>query len=187
MTTASKITMLRICMIPVFVIFFMVGFYNSAQWAEILAIVLFVLAAFTDGVDGHIARKYNQVTDFGKFIDPLADKILVISALTCMVEFNYISAVAVIVIIAREFMVTGLRISAISAGKVIAAAMSGKIKTVIQLVVITVIMCAYAFGLDGMFAVELVMNIGIWAMVLITLYSGCEYMVKNWNVIDFKK
>lgn len=187
MTTASKVTMLRIFMIPVFVVFFMLGYYNAGQWPQITAIILFVLAAATDGVDGHIARKYNQVTDFGKFIDPLADKILVISALICMVEFKYISAVAVIIIIAREFMVTGLRISAISAGKVIAAAMSGKIKTVIQLVVSTAVMLAYAFGVNDILWIDISLEVGIWIMVVITIYSGCEYMVKNWNVIDFKK
>ena len=187
MTTASKVTMVRIFMIPVFIVFFMLGYYRSDLFGafDIFAIVLFVLAAATDGIDGHIARKYNQVTDFGKFIDPLADKILVISALICMVEFGYISSIAVIIIIAREFMVTGLRIAAISSGKVIAAAMSGKIKTVIQIVCITAIMLAYAFDIND--SVEAFLNAGVWIMVFVTIYSGCEYMVKNWNVIDFKK
>lgn len=103
---------------------------------------VFLLAAVTDSVDGHIARKYNQITDFGKFIDPLADKILVVSALVGMVQFGQVSALAVIIIIAREFIVTGLRIIAISSGQVIAAAPSGKLKTVIQIVVICVVMAA---------------------------------------------
>lgn len=189
MTTASKITMVRILMIPIFIVFFMIGYYMpDIKWhADIIAMIIFVVAAATDGVDGHIARKYNQVTDFGKFIDPLADKILVISALLCMIEFGWIYSVAVIIIIAREFMVTGLRTVAMGSGKVIAAGFSGKLKTVIQIVVIVAIMAAKCFGVYALTAVNIALEVGIWVMVFITVYSGAEYIIKNWSVIDFKK
>ena len=122
MNTANKITLIRIAMIPVFLFFFLT---NIVPFSSYIALLIFIVAAATDGIDGHIARKYNQITDFGKFIDPLADKILVVSALIGMVYFRQISPVGVIIIIAREFIVTGLRIVAISSGKVIAAAFSG--------------------------------------------------------------
>ena len=189
MTTASKITMVRICIIPVFVFFLMMGYYFPyvIKYSDYIAAALFIIASATDGIDGHIARKYNQVTDFGKFIDPLADKILVLAALICMVEFGWIYGVAVIIIIAREFMVTGLRIIAISSGKVIAAGMSGKLKTVIQIVVISLILLSHCIGVADLSPVSISIEIGIWAMVLITVYSGAEYMITNWSIIDFKK
>ncbi len=189
MTTASKITMVRLLMIPVFVFFLMIGYYypDLIAFSDYIAAFLFIIASATDGIDGHIARKYNQVTDFGKFIDPLADKILVVAALICMVEFGWIYSVAVIIIIAREFMVTGLRLVAISSGKVIAAGMSGKLKTVIQIVVISAILFAHCFGVSEISYISISLKIGIWVMVFITVYSGCEYIIKNWSVIDFNK
>lgn len=189
MTTASKITMIRIFMIPIFIAFFMMGYYMPGvlKYADILAMIIFVVAAATDGVDGYIARNYNQVTDFGKFIDPLADKILVISALICMVEFGWIYSIAVIIIIAREFMVTGLRTVAMGSGKVIAAGFSGKLKTVIQIVVVVGIMVVRCFGIYDISWISILVEIGIWVMVFITVYSGAEYIIQNWSVIDFKK
>lgn len=189
MTTASKVTMVRIFMIPVFIVFFMMGNYmpDVIKCADFIALILFIVASATDGIDGYIARHYNQVTDFGKFIDPLADKILVISALLCMIEFGWIYSVAVIIIIAREFMVTGLRTVAMGSGKVIAAGFSGKLKTVIQIVVIVGIMVARCFNVYDITAVSIAIEIGIWLMVFITVYSGAEYIIQNWSVIDFKK
>ena len=189
MTTASKVTMVRIFMIPVFIVFFMMGYYmpDVIGCADFIAMILFIVASATDGIDGYIARHYNQVTDFGKFIDPLADKILVISALLCMIEFGWIYSVAVIIIIAREFMVTGLRTVAMGSGKVIAAGFSGKLKTVIQIVVIVAIMAARCFNIYDITFVNIAIEIGIWAMVFITVYSGAEYIIQNWSIIDFKK
>lgn len=181
MTTASKVTLARLLLIPFF-LFFMLT--DIVPYSHYIALAFFLLAATTDGVDGYIARKYNQVTDFGKFIDPLADKILVISALICMVQWGWISAIAVIIIVAREFMVTGLRLAAVCAGKVIAAGASGKIKTVVQIVVIALVLFFQEFA-----AVSQAISIGltclVWLMVLITAYSGIEYMVKNWEVLHF--
>ncbi len=187
MTTASKITMIRIFMIPVFIVFFMLGNYMNNVGLEIAALLIFVIAAATDGIDGHIARKYNQITDFGKFVDPLADKILVLSALLCMIEFGWVSSVAVIVIIAREFMVTGLRTVAMGSGKVIAAGFSGKLKTVIQIVTVVLIMFVRAINIDQIAIINIIVNIAIWLTVFITVYSGAEYIIQNWSVIDFKK
>ncbi|MBE7026991.1 MAG: CDP-diacylglycerol--glycerol-3-phosphate 3-phosphatidyltransferase [Ruminococcaceae bacterium] len=183
MNTANKITLIRIAMIPVFLFFFLT---DIVPFSSYIALLIFIVAAATDGIDGHIARKYNQITDFGKFIDPLADKILVVSALIGMVYFRQISPVGVIIIIAREFIVTGLRIVAISSGKVIAAAFSGKLKTVTQIVVVVYIML-FAPIWDNFAFLKIISYIGEWAMVAITVYSGAEYMVKNKHLIDYRK
>lgn len=130
MNTANKLTMLRILMVPAFVLFMYLNFENS----RIVATVIFAIASFTDFLDGYIARKNNLVTNFGKFADPLADKILVAAALICLTELGDIPAWGVIIIIAREFAVTGFRIIAASENITIAASPLGKIKTVSQLV-----------------------------------------------------
>ena len=183
MNTANRITLIRIAMIPVFLFFFLT---DIVPFSNYIAVLIFIIAAATDSVDGHIARKYNQITDFGKFIDPLADKILVVSALVGMVYFRQISPIAVIIIIAREFIVTGLRIVAISSGKVIAAAFSGKLKTVTQIVVIVCIMLFTPLA-DKFAILKVISYIGEWAMVAITLYSGAEYLIKNKHLIDYRK
>ena len=183
MNAANRITLVRILLIPIFIFFLMTDFVPFSRY---IALGLFLLASATDGVDGYVARKYNQVTDFGKFIDPLADKLLISSALVCMVQFGQIHAVAALIIIAREFMVTSLRLVAISEGKVIAAAMSGKVKMVIQIVVISLVILS--MELHWLNAAErLAVDIAVWIMVAVTAYSGIEYMVRNWSVINFKK
>ena len=140
-----------------------------------------MIAAATDGVDGYVARKYNQITDFGKFIDPLADKLLVATALICLVEMGRISAWMAVVIIAREFIVTSLRIVAMSKGVVIAAEMTGKIKTVIQIIATVVVLLFNdpKFDIFGN-------NPGYIAMfiaALFTLYSGVVYLKHNWSLV----
>ena len=183
MNTANKITLIRIALIPVFLFFFLTDF---VPYSHYIAVAVFVIASITDQLDGYIARKYNQITDFGKFIDPLADKILVISALIAMIEYKMLSSIPVIIIISREFIVTGLRIVAISSGKVIAAAFSGKLKTVMQIIMTVYLMIMRdlypAFPLLDIFG-----QIIIWATVAITLYSGAEYLIKNKDVIDYRK
>ena len=178
MNTANKITLIRIAMIPVFLFFFLT---NIVPFSSYIALLIFIVAAATDGIDGHIARKYNQITDFGKFIDPLADKILVVSALIGMVYFRQISPVGVIIIIAREFIVTGLRIVAISSGKVIAAAFSGKLKTVTQIVVVVYIML-FAPIWDNFAFLKIISYVGEWAMVAITvlLILACNLIQQVW-------
>lgn len=181
MNTANKITFVRIFLVPVFVFFLLTDFMPFSRY---IALVLFLAAAVTDGVDGYIARKYNQVTNFGKFIDPLADKLLIVSALVCMVQFGRVPAVAALVIIARDFIVTSLRIVAMGSGKVIAAAFSGKLKMVVQIVAICIVILSMELRWLDVYAPGVV-DAAVWVMVAVTAYSGIDYIVKNWSVIDF--
>ena len=167
MTTASKITLARVAMIPVFMVVLLLGF----NWA---ALIIFAVASLTDFVDGYIARHYNQVSDFGKFLDPLADKLLVTAAMLIFVQWNRMPAWAVMIVLAREFAVSGLRMVAATGGKVLAAGWSGKVKTFSTMVGLCVMM-AFSIGWID-WAVTAV-------IVATTLYSGIEYFVQNWNVI----
>ena len=167
MTTASKITLARVAMIPLFMIVLLAG-YN---WA---ALIIFAIASLTDFVDGYIARHYNQTSDFGKFLDPLADKLLVTAAMLIFVQWNRMPAWAVMIVLAREFAVSGLRMVAATGGKVLAAGFSGKVKTFSTMVGLCVMM-AFSIGWID-WAVTAV-------IVVTTLYSGVEYFVQNWNVI----
>lgn len=181
MTTANKVTLSRMMLIPIFVIVLMC----NVPYGDLIAMAIFALASLTDGIDGYIARKYNQVTDFGKFLDPLADKLLIATALICFVELQRMPAWMAIIIIAREFIVTGLRSVAASKGIVIAAIMTGKIKTCIQ---IAASICAFLFY--GEAYVIGGYSIAWWAMListLFTIYSGYEYLKKNWNIISESK
>ena len=167
MTTASKITLLRVAMIPVFMVVLLMGF----NWA---ALIIFAVASLTDFVDGYIARHYNQTSDFGKFLDPLADKLLVTAAMLIFVQWGRMPAWAVMIVLAREFAVSGLRMVAATGGKVLAAGWSGKVKTFSTMVGLCVMMVFSVIWLD-------------WAIIIIivatTLYSGIEYFVQNWAVI----
>jgi len=167
MTTASKITLLRVAMIPVFMVVLLMGF----NWA---ALVIFAVASLTDFVDGYIARHYNQTSDFGKFLDPLADKLLVTAAMLIFVQWGRMPAWAVMIVLAREFAVSGLRMVAATGGKVLAAGWSGKVKTFATMV-----------GLCAMMVLDFVwLNWTVTAIIVITtLYSGIEYFIQNWNVI----
>ena len=167
MTTASKITLARVALIPVFMALLLLG-YN---W---IALIVFAVASLTDFVDGYIARHYNQVSDFGKFLDPLADKLLVTAAMLVFVQWNLMPAWAVMIVLAREFAVSGLRMVAATGGKVLAAGWSGKIKTFATMVGLCLMM---AFPV-GWLATTVTIVI-----VVTTLYSGVEYFVQNWNVI----
>lgn len=153
-------------------------------YAPYISIIIFLIASATDGVDGYVARKYNQITTFGKFIDPLADKLLVTSALIGLVWIQRLNPWFALVIISREFIVTSLRIVAISNGKVIPAAMSGKIKTVLQIAAIV------AMLIDRIHEIYigsiLFSNILMVLAVIITVYSGTEYVIMNKTLIDKK-
>ncbi len=174
MTTASKITMVRVLLIPAY----MVTMYLSGGMAGLwmyLSLAIFIVASLTDYVDGYIARHYNQVTDFGKFLDPLADKLLTIAAMTMFCEWGSFPAWALMIVLTREFAVSGLRMVAGPKGKVIAAAKSGKIKTASTMV-----------GLCVMMALPQVDWISLVVMLMIvatTLYSGIEYFIKNWSCL----
>lgn len=185
MNLPNKLTVLRMAMIPLFLAF-MLGYAipHNYLWAALI----FAAASFTDYLDGHIARKYQLVTDFGKFMDPLADKLLVMSAMICFVQMDWASSVAVIVILAREFLVTSVRLIAAGHGKVIAADILGKIKTVLQIVWVIFTMLAM-WAESGGWLDHLVLggvNIALWGVVvlqalvvLMTVLSGCNYLWKN--------
>lgn len=180
MTTASKFTMARIFMIPAF----MIAFYLSkqAEWLKWLALGIFILASLTDFVDGQIARRCNQTSDFGKFLDPLADKLLVISAMAILCEWGNLPAWAFMIVLAREFAVTGLRLVAVGNGTVIAAGWSGKVKTATTMVALCVwIVFREA---DPMSILDWIITAII---VLPTVYSGVEYFMKNWNCLGLDK
>ena len=174
MTTASKITLIRVAFIPVFMVFMYLsgGIPGPWLWA---ALALFIIASLTDYVDGYIARKYNQVTDFGKFLDPLADKLLVISAMVMLCQWGRMPAWALMIVLTREFAVTGLRLVAVGKGKVIAAGWSGKVKTASTMVGLCVWM---AFP-----ATPFIAGIVTGIIVITTVYSGVEYFIQNWNCL----
>jgi CDP-diacylglycerol--glycerol-3-phosphate 3-phosphatidyltransferase len=160
--------------VPVFMVILMSGYYYTSA-------VIFILASLTDMFDGMIARKYNLVTNFGKIMDPLADKILVVAARVCLVELGDVAAWMVIVILAREFTVTGLRAVAAAQGVVIAAGMTGKIKTILQMVAIPALLLKnWPFHFVGFPFAEIM----LWASVIMTVVSGVEYVMKNIKVFD---
>ena len=169
MNLPNKLTIARVIAVPVFIVFYLMG------WS-VAAFVVFSLASITDTLDGNIARKRNLVTNFGKIMDPLADKILVYSALCLFVETGVIKGWMLIVILAREFVVAGLRTVAASNGIVIAAGVSGKIKTVLQMIAVLLLILGkyWIFGVLG--------QIFMWASLVMTVYSGAEYVIKNVNV-----
>lgn len=181
MTTASKITMVRIIMIPFFFVVMMADF----PYSDLLSLLIFAVASATDGVDGYIARKYNQVSNFGKFIDPLADKLLVMAAIIIFVQWEQMPAWAAMVIITREFAVTGLRLVAVEDGVVIAAGTSGKIKTVTSIIAI----CFMLTPLHNLalFAGITINGVCVWLMVITTVWSGVEYFVRNRKLLDVRK
>ena len=177
MNLPNKLTLLRVCMVPVFVIFMMLP-YPFARWA---ALVIFIAASLTDTADGYIARKYNLVTDFGKFMDPLADKLLVCAAMICLIRTGQLPAWIVIVIISREFIISGFRLIAVENGVVIAASWWGKIKTVVQMVMI----CALLINAQAAWF-RVLEQILIWAALILTVVSLVDYLMKNKNVLNLE-
>ena len=177
MTTASKITLARVVLIPAFMAALLLS--PRYAWLTWTALGLFILASLTDFVDGRIARKYNQVSDFSKFLDPLADKLLVISAMCIFCQWGLMPAWALMIVLAREFAVTGLRLIAVQKGRVIAAGWSGKVKTFTTMVAL----CIWIVFHNWTWLNWII----ILAIVGTTIYSGVEYFIKNWDVLDLKK
>ena len=177
MNLPNKLTILRVALIPAFVAFFL-GSENWGFWARIAALLIFVIASLTDLLDGKIARKYNLVTNFGKFMDPLADKLLVAAALICFVEMNRIASWVVLIIISREFIISGFRLVAAESGIVIAASWWGKIKTAVTMV--TIIFMIPDFGGTAVYVIEQIL---IYASTILTVVSLVDYIVKNKKVI----
>ena len=174
MTTASKITLSRVLMIPVYLVSMYLSHGQSNVWMYI-SLAIFIIASLTDFVDGYIARHYNQVTDFGKFLDPLADKLLTIAAMCMFCEWGVFPAWALMIVLTREFAGTGLRLIAVQKGTVIAAGWSGKVKTASTMVGLCIMM-----ALPG---IAILSNIVMFVIVATTLYSGIEYFVQNWKCL----
>ncbi len=181
MTAANWITLSRIMLIPLF----MVSMSSAWPYSSIIALTIFIIASLTDGIDGYVARKFNQVTTFGKFMDPLADKLLVAAAIIYFVQDGKMAAWAAIIIITREFVVTSLRMVAAAEGVVIAAGMSGKIKTTVQIACIV-------FLLTPLYSATIASsqvtwgNVVVWIMVAVTVWSGIDYLVSHKDLIKAK-
>ncbi len=174
MTTASKITLLRVAFIPIVMILMYASNGQTGLWSW-LALSMFIIASITDYIDGSIARKRNQISDFGKFLDPLADKLLVIAVMTILCQWNKLPAWALMIVLTREFAVTGLRLVAVGKGTVIAAGWSGKVKTAATMVglCLWIAFPSVAFHSYVVTAVILVT----------TVYSGVEYFIQNWKCL----
>lgn len=178
MNLPNKLTISRVIAVPFFIGCYMMGYYMPA-------FIIFILASLTDLLDGKIARKYNLVTNFGKIMDPLADKILVYSAFCLMVEDGIVPGWMLIVILAREFLIAGMRTVAASEGIVIAAGMSGKIKTVLQMIAVPLLLLSLAVATTSVAEiVSIAAQIFLWASLVMTVYSGAEYTLKNKNVFS---
>ena len=182
MNLPNKLTMLRILMIPLFVVLALI----ERQWAQYLALLIYILACFTDMLDGRIARSRNLVTDFGKFADPIADKLLVMAALVVLVDSGRMPAWVCIVMLAREFIISGFRLVAVGGGKVIAAGMLGKLKTVFQMsatIALMLLVPVEGGGLLGGFGIGLA-NMLMYIAAVLTIISGAEYIIKNFDCIS---
>lgn len=175
MNTPNKLTIARMILVPFFVLFILTGWGGDAN--RYICLAIFVVASITDWFDGHLARKNNLVTNFGKFMDPLADKLLVCSALICMIELDRLPAWFVIIIIAREFIISGFRLVASDNGIVIAASYWGKFKTVFQMAMIIVLIADFG----GVF--DVIGEILIWIALALTLISLFDYIMKNKQVL----
>ena len=179
MTIASMITLTRIALIPAF----MWAMLSGHPYSAVLALLIFIIASITDGVDGYVARRFNQVTTFGKFIDPLADKLLVTSALLLFVQFGQMSAVAAMIIIAREFLVTSLRTVAMAEGQVIPTGWEGKLKTTVQIVCIAFLLIRRSVANQFPDPSEVWDLTAVWLMVAVTVWSGVAYLYRHRDVL----
>ncbi len=176
MNLPNKLTVLRVCMVPVFVVLMLTDVLGDA--GKYAAAAVFILASITDWFDGYLARKDNLVTDFGKFMDPIADKLLVCSALICLVEKGALAAWIVIIIIGREFIISGFRLVASDKGTVIAASYWGKFKTVSQMLMVILLI----LDLGGVF--DVIAQVLVWVALALTVISLVDYLRKNWGVLD---
>ena len=174
MTTANKLTIFRVVLIPVFLI---LAYAGRMGWA----LAVFILASLTDMLDGYVARHYNQITDFGKFMDPLADKVLVMAAMCFFVETGRMPGWALAVVLLREFAVSGMRLVAVEQGRVIAAALSGKIKTAATMVCLCLMLLIGPPKL-GDSAPDLIAQLSTAVILVTTVWSGAEYLWKNRDV-----
>ncbi len=182
MNLANKLTILRVILVPIFIAFMTI----DALWAKIVGLLIFIIASLTDMLDGQIARKRNMITTFGKFADPLADKMLTTAAFLVFMQQGIIGAWPVFIILVREFAVSGIRLAAAAEGEVIAASFWGKFKTVTQMLSIVVgiiLMCIPQIPSN---ITALIIQILVWICVVFTVISGVEYVVKNWKLMKLK-
>lgn len=190
MNTANKITVFRVLLVPILIWFLL---DNSIQNRFLFALFVFIVASITDHLDGKLARKYNESTNFGKFLDPLADKMLVMSSFICFIEINLVSAIPVLIILFRDLLVTSIRLVAASAGKVVAANIFGKIKTAIQMLSITMILLLQCLIENKMYSfynvknVNLINNVLVWLVAILTIWSGYVYLKENIDFIKISK
>ncbi len=174
MNTANKLTMIRVILIPVYLLLWYLDFAGN----NLVALLVFIVASITDFVDGYVARHYNQVTDFGKFMDPLADKMLVLTSMIYFCSVGRFPAWALVIVMAREFAVSGLRLVAVDNGRVIAAGWSGKVKTFATMVCLCILHVPLWAWLEWLCIIVIAAT---------TLYSGVEYFVKNRDVLNTHK
>ncbi|MDO5560669.1 MAG: CDP-diacylglycerol--glycerol-3-phosphate 3-phosphatidyltransferase [Oscillospiraceae bacterium] len=182
MNLPNKLTLMRVILVPFFILFF---YLDKLPGNYLIAFIIFAAASITDALDGHIARKNNLITNFGKFLDPLADKVLVMAALACFVEKGLMSAIPLIIIIAREFMVSGLRLVTANEGIVVAAGIWGKLKTAFTMVSIVIILVFCIAGVTD--KLKLISDILIWISAALTIISGVVYLKGYWKYIDTDK
>ena len=180
MNLPNKLTILRVFLIPFFVLFLLAPYFEG--YGNYIAVAIFIIASLTDMLDGQIARKYNLVTNFGKFMDPLADKLLVCSAMICLIETGKLPAWIVIVIIAREFIISGFRLVASDNGVVIAASYWGKFKTVFQMLMVIVLILDIQNNFFQILGVILT-----YAALILTVVSLLDYVIKNKDVLKDQK
>lgn len=182
MNTPNKLTVLRVILVPVFMAFMMLEF----PFSRLLGLAVFIIASVTDWLDGYLARKNNQITSFGKFMDPLADKMLTTAALLVLMADKWVSAWVLMIVLTREFMVMGIRLAAVTEGKVIAASIWGKAKTVSQMlaIIISIILISIP-GIDKSVC-YIIINILIWISTVLTVVSGIDYLVKNREFVRVK-
>ncbi len=182
MNLANKLTILRVILVPVFIAFMTI----DALWAKIVGLIVFILASLTDMLDGQIARKKNLITTFGKFADPLADKMLTTAAFLVFVQNDITGIWPIFIILVREFAVSGVRLAAAAEGEVIAASFWGKFKTVTQMLSIIVgiaLMCIPQIPVEISNTITQAL---VWICVLFTVISGVEYIAKNWKLMKLK-
>ena len=186
MNLPNKLTLLRVILVPFFVFFLLTDF---VPFSKIIALAIFIAASVTDALDGHIARSRNLITTFGKFLDPLADKVLVIAALVCFCELGIVGSVPLLIIITREFMVSGLRLVTAHEGVVVAAGIWGKLKTAFTRVAEVVILLGLCFNFEGNAAeiANIVYQVLIWIATALTVISGGVYLKGYWKYIDASK
>lgn len=194
MNTPNKLTLLRVVLVPAFVLLFYWNFPSH----YLIATLVFVAAAITDAVDGHLARKNNQVTDFGKFLDPLADKVLVVTALSCFLQQQKVHIVCFLLIVSREFMVSALRLVVANKGTVVPASFAGKLKTAFTMIALITALVYWSFRLDfhafGLSipdavytGAEVLLQILFWIAAVLTVWSGAEYLKAYWKDINPNK